>query len=152
MIFFFYFLSFSAFPNLFWLEKKLWWCFPKFWSFFLFFFGISYSRSGRNASERFFFSLSFSAFPVLFWLEKKLWWSFLVFWIFWLFFWNFPLRVGKEHIGTIFFLCSLFLHLSHPILASKEAMMVFYNFLNFFAIFLEFSIMGRVGKHRNDFS
>ena len=30
-------------------------------------------------------------------------------------------------------------------------MMVVSNFLNFFAFFLEFSITGRVGTHRNDF-
>ena len=30
-------------------------------------------------------------------------------------------------------------------------MIVFSNFLNFFASFLEFSIPGQVGTHRNDF-
>ena len=50
-----------------------------------------------------------------------------------------------------FFLFSLFLDLSQPILAWKEAMMEFSNFLNFFAIFLEFCIMGQVGTHRSDF-
>ena len=29
--------------------------------------------------------------------------------------------------------------------------MVFFNFLNFFTIFLEFSILWRVGTHQNDF-
>ena len=38
----------------------------------------------------------------------------------------------------------------HPILASKEATTVFYNFLNFFAIFLEFSITLRVRAKQND--
>ena len=34
---YFYFLSFSAFLILFWLEMKLWWCFQIFWIFLLFF-------------------------------------------------------------------------------------------------------------------
>ena len=34
---FFFFLSFSAFLNLFWLEKKLWWCFLIFLIYLLFF-------------------------------------------------------------------------------------------------------------------
>ena len=99
---FFCFLSFSAFPILFLLEKKLWWFFFKFLNIFLYFYTIFYSRSGRNPSER-------------------------------------------------FFLFSLFLSLSLPILAWKEAMMVFSEFLNSFTIILEFSITGRVGTHGNDF-
>ena len=50
-----------------------------------------------------------------------------------------------------FFTFSLFRSLSQPILATNEAMMVFSKFLNFFAIFLELSITGRVGTQRNDF-
>ena len=49
---------------------------------------------------------------------------------------------------TIFF--SLFLGLSQPVLASNEAIMMFFNFLNFIAIFLKFSIPGPVGTDRND--
>ena len=48
------------------------------------------------------------------------------------------------------FLFSLFLSLFQPILAWNEAIMIFFNFLNFVAIFLEFSIMRRVGTERND--
>ena len=33
----FYFLSFLAFPIVYWLEKKLWWCFLIFWFFCYFF-------------------------------------------------------------------------------------------------------------------
>ena len=51
----------------------------------------------------------------------------------------------------IFFLFSLFLGLSQPILAWKESIMFFFFFLNFFPFFLEFSIPGRVGTRRNDF-
>ena len=93
----FFFSSFSAFPNLCWLEKL-----PKWWflifRIFLLFFGIFYYELGRNSSERFFFLLfyfvSFSAFPNIFWLEKKPQWCFLIFWIFLRFFLNFLLRVG----------------------------------------------------------
>ena len=48
------------------------------------------------------------------------------------------------------FLFSLFHSLFWPILAWNEAVMVFLYFFNFFAIFLEFSFTGRVGKKRND--
>ena len=61
-----------------------------FFEFFCNFFGILYSGSGRNPSERFFF------FKILF---------------------------------------SLFLGLSQPILAWKEAIMLFFNFLNLFFYF-----------------
>ena len=38
----------------------------------------------------------------------------------------------------------------HPILAWNEAIRVFIIFTNIVAIFLEFSIMGRVGTDRNN--
>ena len=47
-----------------------------------------------------------------------------------------------------YFLFSLFLSLFQPILAWNEAIKVFFNFLNFFAIFLEFSITVRVRTKR----
>ena len=47
-------------------------------------------------------------------------------------------------------LFSFFLILRQPILPWNEAIMVFFNFLNFFAIFLEFSISRRVGMERDD--
>ena len=80
--FFFYFLSFSAIPILFWLEKKLWWCFLIFWFF------LEFSIMGCVGTHQndFFYFLSFSAFPNLFWLENKQWWCFLIFWIYLLFF------------------------------------------------------------------
>ena len=82
---FFYFFSFSPFSNLFWLEKKLCWCFQIFWIFLLFF--LEFSITGRVLTRRNdFFFLSFSTFPNLFWLGKKLWLCFLIFWIFSLFF------------------------------------------------------------------
>ena len=106
----------------------------------------------RSRSQRFLlFSLFLGLSPTLFWLEMKQW-VFSNFLNFSAIFFNFLLRVGQEHIGTIFFfLFSLFHGLSQPIFVWKEAMMVFSNFLNFFAIFLEFSFSGRVETHRNEF-
>ena len=46
----------------------------------------------------------------------------------------------------------LFLGLSQLILAWREAIMVFFKFLNFFAIFMEFPITGLVGTRWNEFS
>ena len=57
--------------------------------------------------------------------------------------------MGLERNGTII-LFSLVLILFHPILASKEATTVFYNFLNFFAIFFEFCITDGIGTERSD--
>ena len=101
------FLSFVAFPNLFWLETKLWWYFLNFSIFLLFFFELSIT--GRVGTQRndFFYLLSFVGFPNLFWLVKKLWWCFLIFLIFMLFFYNLQLRVGKKHNWTVFYLFSL---------------------------------------------
>ena len=95
-----------------------------------------------------FYILSFSAFSKLFWLEMMPKWYC---WIFLLFFGNFLLRVGWERNRTKRqFLFSLFLCVFQLILSWKEAIIVFSNFLNFFAIFLEFSIMRRIGTERND--
>ena len=68
----FYFDSFSTIPNLFWLEKKLLWCFLVFLFFFLlFFFRFSVTGLvGNDQNDNFYFH-SFSAFPNQFWLEKK---------------------------------------------------------------------------------
>ena len=112
---------------------------------------LKFSIPGRVKTQRNdFFFLSFAAFPILFWLEKKLWWFFLISWIFLQFFGIFYSGSGWN-LSDQLFLFSLFLGLSYPILAWKEAMMVFYNFLNFSAIFLKFSIPSRVENHRNDF-
>ena len=50
----------------------------------------------------------------------------------------------KDRNDNFFF--SLFLDLSRPVFAWNEVWMVFCNFLNFFAIFLKFSILGRLGR------
>ena len=136
-------------PILAWKESIMFFFFffSKFFEFFEFF--LEFSIPGRLGTHRndFFYFLSFSTIPNLFWLEKKLWWCFLIFW----FFLKFSIMgcVGTHQNDFFFF--SLFLGLSQPLLAWKEAMMVFSNFFNLFAIFLEFSITGRVGTQRNDF-
>ena len=70
----FYFHSFSAFLNLFWLEEKQYRCFLIFFNFFEIFLGILYSGSGRNSSERFFFFFfTFSQpFPSYFALKEAI--------------------------------------------------------------------------------
>ena len=130
-----FFSSFSAFPNLYWLEKLPTYflsysAFPNLFSLFLglpqhilprkaaiivFSIFLEFSITGRVGTPRndfFFFNfLSFSAIPNLFWPEKlpKCW--FLIFLIFLPFYFNFLLRVGYELIGMIFFF-SYFLFLS----------------------------------------
>ena len=101
------FLSFVAFPNLFWLETKLRWYFLNLSIFFAIF--LEPSITGRVETQRkdFFYLHSFAGFPNLFWLIKKLRWCFLIFLIFLLFFQNVQLRVGKKHNGTIYCLFSL---------------------------------------------
>ena len=119
-------------PILSWKEAMMEFC--NFLNFFAIF--LEFSIPSRVGTHRnYFFFLTFSAFHNLFRLEKKLRWCFQIFWIFLLFFWYFLLRVGKGHIGKIFFLFSLFLGLSHPIFAWKEALMVFSKFLNIFLYF-----------------
>ena len=48
------------------------------------------------------------------------------------------------------YLLSFFLGLFQPMLALKETILAFFNFLNFFAIFLELKIMRQEGTKRND--
>ena len=51
--------------------------------------------------------------------------------------------MGRNGLGTKF--CFPILYLSHPILARNKAGMMFFNFLNFYTIFLKFSKPGWVG-------
>ena len=74
----FYFLSFSSFRNLFWLEKKALIVFSNFMNFFAIFLEFSISGGvGIDWNDNFYFH-SFSAFPPLFWLEEKLQSCFIV--------------------------------------------------------------------------
>ena len=75
---------------------------------------------------------------------------FLIFWIFLLFWLNFLLPVGLERNGMTIFNFSLFFFLFQTTLAWNEAIMVFFNFFNSFAIFLVFSITRRIGTEQND--
>ena len=120
---------------------------------FLIFFGwfsgtFNSGRVGKKRNDNFYF-LSFSAFFNLLWLEKMPWWCFLIFWICLLLFCNFLLRFWQERNGMIIFIFSLSQSF-WPILPWNEAVMVFFNFLNFFATFFEFSMPGRVGTKRKD--
>ena len=67
--------------------------------------------------------------------------GFLIFWIFLLFFSELSCPY-EQNSGLKFF--SHFLGLSHPVLAKKKAGKRFFNFLNFFAVFSQFSSPGRV--------
>ena len=91
---------------------------------------------GRNETIFFIFSLS-QPFPTYFGLK---WCHKGVFKFFCYFFGIFYYASGRDETKR-YFLFSLFLSLFQPILVSIEAIKVFFNFLNFFAIFLEFSIM-----------
>ena len=81
--------------------------------------------------------------PILAWNEGIMMFS-NFFHFFFLFCWNSLFRVGLEWIGMIiFFFFNLILGLSHLGLAWKEAIIMFFNFVNFFALFLEFPTPGR---------
>ena len=105
-------------------------------------------RVGTKRNGDFFF-LNSSAFSNLFWLGMKPQWYFLIFWFFFSFFGIFYYPSGKNGTERKF-LFSLFLVLFKPILGWKEAITGFFNFLNFFAIFFELSLMLRIETKRNE--
>ena len=125
--------------------------FSNFFNFFAIF--LEFSIPSRVGTHRnyffFFFSLSW-LFATYFGQKRSYDGIFKFFECFCYFFRIFYYGSGK-HTLKRFFLFSLFLGLFQPILVGKEAIMVFSNLLNFFAIFLEFSITSRVGIHKNDF-
>ena len=136
--FFFLFSPFRGLSQLIlsWKEAMMEFC--NFLNFFAIFLEFSI-RSRVGTHQNYFFFLTFSAFHKLFRLEKKLRWCFQIFWILLLFFWYFLLRVGKEHIGKIFFY--YFLSFSaFPILflLEKELWWFFINFWTFFIFFYNF--------------
>ena len=55
-----------------------------------------------------------------------------------------------HQVPTSALLLQIFLCLFRPILASNEPVKVFFNFLNFFTVVLEFSTSRRVGTERKD--
>ena len=147
-----FFFLFSPFlglsqPILAWNEAMMVFC--NFLNFLAIFLEFSIpSRVGTHRNYFFFNFLSFSAFRNLFRLEKKLWWCFQIFWIFSLFFRIFYYG-SRRHTSERFFLFSLFHDISHRILAWKEAMMVFSNFLNFFCYLFEIFYYG-LGRRKSE--
>ena len=102
----------------------------------------------RNGSAIFIFSIP-RPFPTYFCLELIHSGIFLFFNFFFSFFGIFYYLSGKNGSERQF-LFFLFLGLFQSILAWNEAITVSFNFLNFFAIFSEFSIALWVGTKRND--
>ena len=105
-------------------------------------FEIFYSGSGSKVRNENFFFRSFSTYPDPFSLEMKPEWCFLIFWIFLPFFLDFSILGGARRIETINFFLSFsicpdpfWLEIRHE-----------WCFLIFFALFMEFSIQGRVGR------
>ena len=102
----------------------------------------------RNVAIIFSFSLS-QRFPTYFSLE----WSrngifqFLEFFCYFFGIFSFP--SGRNETKR-YFLFSHFLSLFQHILAWNEVVMVSFNFFNFFAMFLEFSLTRREGTKRSD--
>ena len=123
--------------------------FFSFLNFFAIFLEFSIKYCVETERNDNFYFLSFSPFSNLFWLEMNPYWYIWIFWIFLLLFWNFQFSVGYERNVMIIFILSLSSSFSNLFLVSKDAITVFFNFLNFFAIFLEFSITRRVGTERN---
>ena len=112
----FFFLSFVGFPNLFWLVKKLRWCFLIFGIFLLFF---EFSITGRVGTHRNSFLLIFSLsqpFPTNFGLKRSDHGIFKFFEFFTYFVLILYYR-SCRNTAERFFLFSLFLSLSLPILA-----------------------------------
>ena len=104
---------------------------------------LKFSITGRLETHRndFFFIFSLSRpFPTYFGLERSYDSVFWFFEFYCYFFGIFYYESGRSTSERFFF--SLNLSLSQPILARKEAMIVFSNFLNFFAIFFEIFYFG----------
>ena len=90
----YYFLSFSAFTDLFWLDRKPYRYFFNFLNIFTIFLEFSITRCVGTERTDNFYLFSFSALSNLFWLARKPKWYILIFSILLLFFWNFQFRVG----------------------------------------------------------
>ena len=113
-----------------------------FWNFLLPF------GKERNRTIIFIFSLS-QPFPTYFGLERSRNSIFQFFEFFCYFYGIFYYESGRNETEQQF-LFSLFLCIFQQILAWNDAIMVFFNFLNFFTIFFEFSLTRRLGTERND--
>ena len=143
----FFSLSFSASPVALWLEKKPYWCFLIF-SIFLLFFWNSLFRVGLEWIRTIILFFSHSRpFPSRFGFKRShidvfefFCYLFLEFYI--------PGRLGIDRNNNFF--SSLSLNMSRPGLAWKEAIIIFFNFLNYFEFFWEFYIPDRVGTDQNE--
>ena len=105
-------------------------------------------RQERNVMIIFIFSLS-HPFPTYF---RSKWSHNCIFWLFEFFYYFFGIfyfALGRNKTER-YFLYSLFADIFLPILDWNEAIVVFFNFLNFFAILLEFSITRPAGTKRKD--
>ena len=129
----FYFLSFSAFCILFWLEMKpqpYFLIFLIFWLCYLNF--LLRVGQERNGTITFIFLLSIIFQPILAWNE-----SLTIFFNFYYFFGIFYYSPGRNEMEREF-LFSSFLGLFQPTLAWNKAIMVVFIFLNFFPFFWNF--------------
>ena len=116
--------------------------FLNFLNFFAIFFGIFLPGSSMNGIRDQNFSLYSSAYLILFWLKIMPKRGFLIFLLF--FFQNFISRVDYERNSALKFF-SLFLSLSHTSLYRNSVRMMFFNFLNFLAVFFGNGSPARVG-------
>ena len=130
----FFFLSYSAYPISFWLEMKPQWCFLIFWIFLLFFWNSLFLVGLEWIGTRIFFFSHSRPVPSSFGLK----WSHNdVLWIFKFFYYFFGIpysRSGWNGSEWEYF-CSLILSWSSPVLALKEAILMFFNFLIFLLFF-----------------
>ena len=121
-----------------------------FLNFVAIFLEFSIMRRVRTERKDNFYFPSFTAFSNLFWLEMKPQLYFLIFLIFLLFFQNFPLHIGQERGGTLIFIFSISQPFQTYFGLKCRHSGIFLNFLNFFAIFLEFSITPQVRMEWKD--
>ena len=146
---FLFFLFLGIFqPILTWNEAiMVYFNFPNFIAIFLEFSVSRLVGTERNGTIIFIFSHS-RPFQTYFGLKGPQWY-FLIFSIFLLFFFLIFYYASWRNGTDRKFLFFLFLGIFQPILAWNEAVMVYFNFFNFIAIFLEFSVSRRVGTERN---
>ena len=106
-------------------------------------------RAGTKRNDNFYF-LSFSSFSNLFSFEMKPIMVFFSFSNFFYYFFGIFYFASGTNKTERYFLYSFFPDIFVPILDWNEAIVVFFHFLNFFAILLEFSIMRPAGTKHND--
>ena len=131
----FYSLYFSSFSVLFWLEMNHNGISFIFWIFFTIFMEFSitcWAGTKRNETIIFIFYIS-NPFPTYFGLKWTIMVLLLFFELFYYFYGIFYYALGRNETERKY-LFSFFLNLFQPILALNEAILAFFNFLNFFGI------------------